>query len=183
MTSKQGQYMLDNLSNVFSRDPNGTLAKIMYAMGGELDKIDPVQIGLAQERAISTASGDYLDGIAKDWGVTRRYQESDASFRARILTLAPVFMNGPTTTAIGAVVAAFVGGVQPIIIEYGPDSFIMGISKMGQFVFMSSPDPFTFQVQVQNPQSVAYSRADMEEAVNTVKPARSSATFVHQGGV
>lgn len=177
----QGTNLLNRLSNIFSKDPNSNLGQLMSAIGSQLDAIDPAQIGLAVQFAISTATGSALDAHGKDWGVPRRYNESDAAYQARIQAVLPIYTNGPTLAAISTIVQNFTG-VAPIIIEYGPQSFTMGVTPMGNFVF-STQSPFTFQVQVQNPNNVAYIRADLEAAVNQAKPARSTAIFVHQGGV
>ncbi|GIM47047.1 hypothetical protein DNHGIG_25960 [Collibacillus ludicampi] len=177
----QALNLLNRLSNIFTKDPNSILGQLFGAVGAQLDAVDPAQTNLASQFAVSTATGDALDKHGKDWGVPRRYGESDDAYRARILAVLPIYTNGPTVQAISTIVQNFTG-VPPIIIEYGPDGFTMGVSPMGQFVF-SDEDPFTFQIQVQNPNNVPYKRADLEAAVNQAKPARSTAIFVHQGGV
>lgn len=177
----QGQNLLKRLSNLFSKDPNSNLGMLMGAIGSQLDVIDPAQTNLAAQFAISTATGAALDKHGADWGVPRRYNESDAAYQARIQAVLPIYTNGPTLSAISTIVQNFTG-VAPIITEYGPQGFTMGVSPMGNFVF-GGGDVFSFQVQVQNPNNVAYKRTDLEAAVNQAKPARSSAIFVHQGGV
>lgn len=175
--------LLNRLSNIFTRDTSSNLGQLMGAIGQQLDSIDPAQTGLALQFAISTATGSALDQQGADWGVPRRYNELDDAYRVRIQAVLPIYVNGPTVSAISSIVQNFTG-VAPIILEYGPQGFTMGVSPMGNFVFTSvNQDPFTFQVQVQNPNNVAYKKADLESAVNSLKPARSTALFVHQGGV
>lgn len=177
----QGTNLLNRLSNIFSKDPNSNLGQLMGAIGSQLDTIDPAQIGLAAQFAISTATGSALDKHGADWVVTRRYQETDTTYRARIQAVLPIYTTGPTVAAISTIVQNFTG-FSPIIIEYGPQGFTMGVSPMGNFVF-GGGSVFSFQVQVQNPNNVAYKQADLVAAVNQAKPARSTALFVHQGGV
>lgn len=179
----QAQKIINRLSNIFTKDPSSNLGQLAETIGNQLDQVDPDQTNLANQFAVSTATGSYLDLNGKDFGVSRRFNESDDDYRKRILAVVPIYTNGPTVPAISQIVQNFTGEA-PIIIEYGPDSFTMGVSPMGQFIFDSSDnDQFTFQVQVQNPNNVPYIRKDLEQAVNDAKPARSAATFVHQGGV
>jgi hypothetical protein len=177
----QKQNILSRLSNLFTKDPNSNLGQFIGAVGDQLDKVDPAQTNLEQQFAVSTATGAALDLHGKDWGIPRKLNESDDDYRKRIQALVPIYTNGPTVAAITQIVRNFTG-VDPIILEYGPNSFTMGVSPMGQFIF-GSYDPFSFQIQVQNPNNVSYIRADLEAAVNQAKPARSTALFVHQGGV
>lgn len=179
----QAQNIITRLSNIFTQDPNSKLGQVIGAIGERLDDVDPDQIGLVSQFSVTNATGKALDNNGKDFGVIRRPNETDASYRTRILSVIPIYIQGPTVNAIQQVVKNFTG-FAPDIIEYGPDSFMMGVSPMGSFIFDSAnDDPFTFQVQVQNPNNVSYVRKDLENAVNAAKPARSTATFVHQGGV
>jgi hypothetical protein len=177
----QKQNLLNRLSNLFSKDSNSNLGQLLGAVGDQLDKVDPAQTNLEQQFAVSTATGDALDLHGKDWGVTRKNGESDDDYRKRIQAVVPIYTNGPTVSAIKQLVKNFTG-VDPIILEYGPESFTMGVSPMGSFVF-SNEDIFTFQIQVQNPEGIYYSQTDMENAVNFAKPARSTATFIHSNAV
>lgn len=170
--------LIQRLSNIFNKDPKSNLSQMMSAIGQELDAVDPTQTNLAASFAISTATGSALDRHGQDWGVTRRFGETDDVYRTRIQAVVPIYTNGPTVQSISNIVQNFTG-TAPIILEYGPDSFTMGVSPMGEFVF-SGHDQFTFQVQVQNPNNMAYKRIDLEDAVNFAKPARSSSLFVHQ---
>jgi hypothetical protein len=174
----QGTNLLKRLSNIFTKDPNSNLGQLMGAIGSQLDLVDPAQTNLAGSFALSTATGSDLDRHGDDWGVLRRNSESDTDYRKRIQAVVPIYTNGPTVGAISAIVQNFTGS-PPIIIEYGPMSFTMGVSPMGNFVFNNGADKFTFQVQVQNPNGVLYITDDLENAVNSMKPARSLATFVH----
>lgn len=121
-----------------------------------------------------------MDSNGADWGVTRRNGESDDDYRNRILAIVPIYINGPTVASISQIVQNFTGA-PPIILEYGPDSFTMGVSPMGNFI-LGAYDPFSFQIQVQNPNGVYYVEADMESSVNFAKPARSTVTFIHNNG-
>jgi hypothetical protein len=177
----QLQTLLDRLSNIFTRDSISNLSQLLGTVGNQLDQVDPAQTNLEQQFAVSTATESALDSHGMDWGIPRKPYEADSDYRKRIQALVPIYTNGPTVAAMNQIIHNFTG-VDPIILEYGPDSFTMGVSPMGSFVF-GSYDPFTFQVQVQNPNNVLYKRADLEAAVNQAKPARSTALFVHQGGV
>jgi hypothetical protein len=179
----QAKNILNRLSNIFTSDPNSNLGSLIGAIGERLDAVDPNQTNLANQFSVSTATGEFLDMNGNDFGVNRRLGESDDDYRKRILAVVPIYTNGPTVPAISQIVQNFTG-VAPMIIEFGPDGFTMGVSPMGQFIFDSDDnDNFVFQVQVQNPNNVPYKRKDLEQAVNDAKPARSTATFVHQGGV
>ena len=173
----QLQNLFNRLSNIFSKDPNSNLGQLLGAVGNQLDLVDPSQSNLSQQFSVSTATGSALDLQGKDWGVVRKNGESDDDYRKRIQAVVPIYTTGPTVSAMKQLVKNFTGA-EPIIIEYGPESFTMGVSPMGSFVF-SDQDNFTFQIQVQNPNGVPYSETDMENAVNFAKPARSTATFIH----
>jgi hypothetical protein len=180
--------LLNRLSNIFTKDPNSLLGQLLGAIGARLDAVDPAQNNfgdasapttLEQSFAMTTATGADLDRHGKDWNVPRRAGESDKDYRARIQALLPVYTNGPTVAAISSIVKNFTG-VAPIILEYGPQSFTMGVTPMGNFVFTDGSQPFTFQVQVQG--TNVYKKADLETAVNTAKPARATALFSHGTG-
>ncbi|NRD80276.1 DUF2313 domain-containing protein [Bacillus sp. BRMEA1] len=173
----QLQNLLGRLSNLFTKDSNSNLGHLLGSIGSQLDQVDPAQTNLEQQFSVSTATGSALDSHGKDWGLTRKASESDDDYRTRLLAQVPIYTNGPTIAAIKQIVRNFTG-VDPIILEYGPDSFTMGVSPMGSFVF-GDQDPFTFQIQVQNPNGMYYDETDLENAVNFAKPARSTATFIH----
>jgi hypothetical protein len=173
----QKQNLLNRLSNIFTKKSDSNLSQLMGAVGDQLDKVDPSQSNLEQQFSVSTATGDALDKHGRDWGVPRRSNDSDDDYRKRIQAVIPIYTNGPTVSSIKQLVKNFTG-VDPFILEYGPESFTMGVSPMGSFVF-SDEDICTFQVQVQNPDGVIYNETDMENAVNFAKPARSTATFIH----
>lgn len=195
--------LLNRLSNIFTRKSDSNLNQLMEAVGNELDQIPVIQRDpefndyyisnnqvitgettystLAEDFAISTATGEALDRHGEDWGIARRLDEIDDDYRKRIQAVVPIYTNGPTVPTMKQIVKNFTG-TDPVIIEYGPDGFTMGVSPMGGFVF-SDEDVFTFQVQVQNPDNAPYIRSDLEGVVNQAKPARAAAIFVHQGGV
>lgn len=176
----QMQNILNRLSNIFTKSSNTNLGQLIGAIGEQLNKVDPSQTDFDQQFAVSTANGNGLDLNGQDWEIVRKSGESDNDYRKRILAVMPVYTTGPTVTAIKQIVNNFTG-VDPIILEYGPESFTMGVSPMGSFVF-GDEDQFTFQVQVQNPNGVPYNHSDLEAAVNFAKPARSKATFIHDNG-
>lgn len=183
--------ILNHLSNVFTKDTTSNLGKLLGAVGNQLDQLDPTiedlnptdpnqlpRVTLAHQFAVSTSVGVSLDKHGVDWGVPRRFNEKDDAYRARILAMLPSSRTGPTVAAISSIVKNF-SGSDPILIEYGPDSFYMGVTPMGSFVF-NDESPFTFQVQVQGDKT--YSKSDLEDAVNRAKPVRSTALFVHSTG-
>ena len=174
------QNMLQRLSNVFTKDANSTLAHVLGAIGAQLDAVDPAQTGLAGDFTISNAKGEELDRHGVEWGIPRRSGEGDEAYSKRIRAVVPMYTTGPTVSAISKIVETFTE-YPPIIVEYGPQSFTMGVTPMGNFVF-SDRSPFEFLVQVRNPENKPYKRADLEEAVNQAKPARSTAIFIHEGG-
>lgn len=184
----QANNLLNRLSNIFTKDPNSLLGQLLGAVGNQLDAVDPAQKSfgdpnnpttLAASFAVSSATGSALDSHGLEWSVPRRDGEADSSYRARIMAMLPVYTTGPTVAAIENLVANFTGAT-PIILEYGPMGFTMGIAPMGTFVFSNNQSTFTFQVQVQGTQ--AYKKSDLEAAVNLAKPARSTATFIHGTG-
>jgi Uncharacterised protein conserved in bacteria (DUF2313) len=174
------QNLLRRLSNVFSKDENSTLAQLLGAVGEQLDVVDPAQSGLAENFSISKAKGEALDRHGHEWGVPRRIGEADEDYKKRIRAVVPIYTTGPTVSAISKIVENFTGH-PPEIVEFGPHSFTMGVTPMGDFVF-SDRSPFEFLVQVRNPLGTRYKRADLEEAVNLAKPARATAIFIHDGG-
>lgn len=184
----QANNLLNRLSNIFTKAPNSLLGQLLGAVGNQLDANDPAQASfgdpnnpttLAASFAVSTATGAALDAQGKDWNTPRREGEPDTSYRARILAMLPVYTTGPTVGAISTIVQNFTGAA-PILIEYGPMSFTMGVTPMGAFVFSNGQNNFTFQVQVQG--GGVYKKSDLEAAVNQAKPARSTATFIHGTG-
>lgn len=175
--SIQLQNLLNSLTNVLTRNPLSVLYQILSGAGAALDAVDPNQIGLADEFAVTTATGAALDKHGADWGVPRRYNEPDDTYRQRILGQLPRYASGPTVANMQAVVRAFTG-VNPEIFEYGPDGFTMGYSAMGAFGFSATNETFSFQVTVNNPNNVTYNQQDLIDAVNVAKPARSTAEFV-----
>jgi hypothetical protein len=178
--SIQGQSLLQRLSNIFTKDQTSVLGQMLQSVGVQLDAVDPAQTGLADQFAISTASGKYLDLHGSDWGVTRQYTESDDAYRNRIKAALPYNVNGPTIGAIKGIVQTFTG-YEPVIIEYGPQCFTMGVTELTEFTF-TDHSPFDFEVQVVNPHYAPYDKKGLEAAINNAKPARSSATVTHQGG-
>jgi hypothetical protein len=179
--SIQRDNLLKRLTNVFTQSPTSVLYQLLTGVGVALDSVDPAQIGLAEQFAVSTSSGTYLDKHGADWGVYRRVGESDDSYRQRILAQLPRYASGPTVESMKAIVRAFTG-VDPDIFEYGPDSFTMGVSTMGTFGFSSSDAAFNFLVTVYNPNDVKFDPNDLVSAINAAKPARSNAEFLFLGG-
>ncbi|KEO82095.1 hypothetical protein [Tumebacillus flagellatus] len=175
------QNLLRRLSNLFTKDENSLLGQLLGAIGGELDRVDPAKTELDRQFTMSSASGSWLDLHGKDWGVTRRDRESDEDYRKRIQAMLPIYSNGPTVGAISDIVKNFTGH-PPILLEFGPMSFIMGATPIGNFVF-NKESTFAFEVQVQNPGGKEYRKEDLEMVLQLVKPARSKVTIIHQGGI
>ena len=176
MSSIQLTNLLNRLTNLFNKNPKSNLYQILGGVGVALDTVDPGQIGLADQFSVTSATGAALDQHGADWGISRRYNESDTSYRLRILSVLPTYASGPTVTNIKAVIKPF-AGINPDIFEYGPSGFTMGVSTMGQFGFSHANDAFTFKVTVSNPNNIAYNQQDLIDAVNRAKPARSTAVF------
>ncbi|MHB1651677.1 MAG: hypothetical protein ACYCVD_04260 [Desulfitobacteriaceae bacterium] len=173
----------DFLKNLIppSYNPGGEVFQVFLgAVGVALDQYAPSQITLKNEFSATKATGAALDTQGADWGVARRSGESDASYRSRILSILPLYVNGPTVDGISAVVKPFTG-TAPVIFEYGPAAFIMGESTIGDAGFSTAADLFTFEIQVQNPLALAYNHIDMENAVRNTKMARSTAIIYHNG--
>jgi hypothetical protein len=175
--SIQRDNLLKRVTNVIAKSANSVWYQILGGVGVALDQVDPAQIQLADQFSVTTATGSALDKHGADWGVPRRYNESDESYRQRILAQLPRYASGPTVANIKAVVRAFTG-VDPDIFEFGPDGFTMGYSTMGEFGFSAQNETFSFQVTVYNPNNVTYNQQDLIDAVNQAKPARSQAEFV-----
>ncbi|MCF8566921.1 phage tail protein [Alicyclobacillus tolerans] len=174
--SIQLQSLLNRLTNVLFTSSQSVWYQILGGAGAALDTVDPNQIGLADQFSVTTATGSALNKHGADWGVPRRYNETDDAYRQRILGQLPRYASGPTVANIQSVVRAFTG-VNPDIFEYGPDGFTMGYSAMGAFGFSAVNETFSFLVTVYNPNNVTYNQQDLMDAVNEAKPARSSAEF------
>ena len=153
---------------------------ILGAIGYALDQYDPVQIGLAAQFSVTASGGAALDQNGADWGIPRRNSEVDATYQQRILSMLPLYVNGPTVPGIEAVVQPFTG-TAPVIFEYGPSSFTMGESAIGDAGFSTSTDVFSFEIHIQNPSNLSYNHMDMENAVSKAKLARSTAIIYHNG--
>lgn len=149
--------------------------QIVSGVGAALDTVDPSQNNLAQQFSVTTATGDGLDRNGADWGIVRRTGEDDDTYRKRILAELPQYLNGPTLANIKSIVRAFTG-MDPEIFEYGPDSFTMGASVMGTFGFSSTSETFNFLVTVKDVKD-SFNKQDLIDAINTAKPARSTAEF------
>ena len=164
-----------------SHNVDGEIYSVLLgAIGYALDQYDPIQIGLAAQFSVTASSGAALDQNGTDWGAPRRNEETDSAYRQRILSMLPLYVNGPTVSGIEAVVQPFTGTI-PIVFEYGPSSFTMGESAIGDAGFSTSTDVFTFEIHVQNPGNVAYNHLDLESAVSKAKLARSTAIIYHNG--
>jgi hypothetical protein len=153
---------------------------ILGAIGASIDQYDPVQIGLAQQFSITTATNSSLDSGGKDWGLTRRLGESDNTFRQRILSLLPLYSNGPTVPGITAAVATFTGA-NPTIFEYGPGAFRWADSAWSEAGFSNTAGLFTYEIHVANPNNVTYNHSDMETIIQICQMARSTAILYHNG--
>lgn len=175
--SIQLQNLLNRLTNIFTKSSASVLYQILGGVGSALDNVDPGQMNLADQFSVTSATGSALDKHGADWGVPRRYNETDDAYRKRILGQLPQYASGPTVANIKSVVRQFTG-VDPDIFEYGPDGFTMGYSAMGDFGFSATNETFSFQVTVNNPNNVSYNQQDLQDAVNSAKPARSTAEFV-----
>lgn len=153
---------------------------LLGAVGFALDNLDPVQNNLSTAFCITTAVGTDLDLHGNDWGIVRRYQESDDSFRQRLLSLLPIYTKGPTLSGIKTVLSAFTGA-EPDIFEYGPSLFIMGESAIAEAGFGTAADIFTFEVSINNPNGVSYNHRDMETTLKNSKLSRSTCILHHNG--
>jgi len=154
---------------------------LMGAIGSALDKYDPEIIGLQAEFSVTKATAYSLNKQGADWGRFRKANESDTAFRQRVLSLLPLYVNGPSNPGIRAVINPFTGA-DPIIFEYGPGAFTMDESAIGEAGFSAGiSDTFTFELFVQNPDGLSYDHQDMENAIEGIKMARSSAIIYHNG--
>lgn len=153
---------------------------LLGAVGQALDQYNPTAIGLKAEFSITTASGSALDSNGADWEELRRPGESDAVYKQRILSILPLYLNGPSVPGIAATIKPFTGS-NPTIFEYGPNAFTIGESAIGEAGFSTGTDAFTFEIHIVNPNNVSYDHLDMENAIRTAKLARSSAIVYHSG--
>lgn len=153
---------------------------IVGAIGDALDKLDPYHIGLKSEFSVLTAMGSALDLHGADWGVTRRYSEDDATYRARILAMLPIYANGASEPGISAAVAVFTGA-PPHIVDCCTEGWVWGESAWADSVWSDLAGCVTLYIYVSNPNHVAYSHFDMEFAVRRSLPARSRAYLWHDG--
>ncbi len=176
--SIQLQNILKRLTNIFNLSSTSVWYQILNGIGEALDQNDPSQIGLAQQFSVTSATGTALDANGADWGIERKYGESDTSYRSRILAELPMYASGPTVNNMKSIVRGFTNNIDPTIFEFGPNGFTMGSSAMGTFGFSVSGEVFNFQVSVNNPNYIEFSKKDLINAINKAKPARSGAEFV-----
>lgn len=153
---------------------------ILGAIGYVLDQYDPYAIGLPSEFSVTTATNSALESNGSDWGVPRRNGESDTAYRARILSMLPIYANGASDWGITATVAPFTG-IAPIFLDFGTDGWSPGDSACMDSAMSDFAGLFIIEIQVQNPNNVSYSHYDMESAVKRAKPARSMAIIYHNG--
>ncbi len=142
--------------------------------------IDVVTNPLSAEFSMTTATGAALDGHGQDLEAPRRNGEDDGSYRQRLLSIIPAYVNGPTVSSVQQVVQQFTG-YAPTIFEYGPGAFVIGESAISEAGFSTATDLFAFEVHVQNPGGLSYNHLDLENAVQKAKMARSSAIIYHNG--
>ena len=173
---------------------------VLGAIGGVLDLYDPYSMGLPAEFSVTTATGTALDSNGADWGVTRRSGESDTVYRARILTMLPIYAMGDTTAGLIAMITPFTG-VAPILLDLSADGWSWSDSAFSDSSFSDFASLFTLVIYIQNvPGSQAdfdhmtdidsltdwdgenaYSHYDMEAATRQAKPARSRVIIYHNG--
>lgn len=157
---------------------------MLGAMGAALDMFDPYQLGLPSEFSVTTAQTTALDSNGRDWGVIRRSGESDITYRARILSMLPVYANGASDPGITAAVAVFTGA-NPVLIDCSSDGFVCGTtddaSAIGEAGMSDLAGLFTIYLMIANPDSLSYSHYDMEFSVMRGLPARSRAIIFHNG--
>lgn len=147
---------------------------LVGAIGKAIDIFDPIQINLVSEFSVTASSGSALILNGQDWGVEKRNGEIDTAYKNRVLSMLPLYANGPTIPGMKTAIKPFTG-YNPTIFEYGPSSFIMGESTIGDVGFSSIDDAFAFEVQVNNPDNLVYSYSDLKNAVDKAKLARSTA--------
>lgn len=153
---------------------------ILGAVGTALDSLDPFQMGLPSEFAVTTATGEALDKHGADWGVPRRAGETDNDYRIRILAMLFIYANSASVAGITAAVALFTGA-NPIFIDCSSDGWICSVSSCLDSAMSDLAGVFTVYIYVQNPDSVSYSHYDMQFAVRRGLPARSRAILIHNG--
>lgn len=153
---------------------------ILGAIGYALDQYDPYNIGLPAQFSVNKAMGSALDSNGADWGVSRRSGESDTTYRARILSMLPIYANGASDWGMTATVAPFTG-TDPILDDLCTDGWSPLDSACLDSAMSDLAGLFTLQINVQNPNDVSYSHYDMEFAVRRAKPARSKVILYHNG--
>lgn len=153
---------------------------ILGAIGYALDQYDPFQLGLPAEFSVTKATGIYLDDHGADWGVSRRSGESDDTYRARIISMLPIYANGASDVGMASAVAAFTG-TAPTVYDFCTDGWSPGDSACLDSAMSDLAGIFTLQMQVNNPNLVSYNHYDMEYAIRVAKPARSRVILYHNG--
>lgn len=165
----------------FSHNTSGEIYGVLLgAVGQALDQYNPTAIGLKAEFSITMASGSSLDLNGADWKELRRPGESDSTYKQRVLSILPLYTNGPSVLGITATIKPFTGN-NPTIFEYGPNAFTIGESTIGDAGFSAGTDAFIFEIHIVNPNNISYDHLDMENAIKTAKMARSSAIVYHCG--
>jgi len=92
--------LLDEMAEYFDKSETSITYKILYSLAQELDDFTEQKTNLVSEIQIDTASGDFLDDLARLFRLSRKGAETDTELRSRIKSYWPGFSGGGTADAI-----------------------------------------------------------------------------------
>ena len=131
------------------------VARLCEIWGAHLDDARATLIAIIPELVAATASGTYLDLLARQRQITRSITETDESLRARVLAAHTIKRKG---------------GTIPGMIE--------GLAKIGYVVAVSEPSRGShiwsrFQIRVLGWDGIVSDQAIFYQTVRALKPAHS----------
>lgn len=92
--------LLDYLPDAYAKDPGTTNYGLMTGYASEINVLYGALSLLHSELYVNTATGQYLDDLAKIFRLARKTGETDAQFRGRIKAYWSIFSGGATVQAI-----------------------------------------------------------------------------------
>lgn len=117
--------LLDYLPDPYDKEPGSVNYGLMTAYATELNELYAV-IGLLHTQLyVNTATGAYLDELARIFRLSRKTGETDAQFRGRIKAYWEVFSGGATIQAIKDAIQALTTLEVPAVVidEFEPLKF------------------------------------------------------------
>ncbi|MCL5265218.1 MAG: hypothetical protein M1343_08515 [Chloroflexi bacterium] len=131
--------LLNKLPSVYKRWVVSTFIKIFGSVAVALCQLRSEMERLISSYALSGASRDYLESWGADLNLLRKVGESDANYRARLITTLRGNVDGGTIDFIRQVVSQYIG--TDVTVRQLPGStkaWVLGISKLGVDTFLGA---------------------------------------------